>query len=1439
MTSSGMVDGRSWDAETELIATTLTINRSPNRSSRPTRMRCKPRAAMTVAVTRTTATRAAQTLATTLTMPATMGMTGTNSSARPPSLIKSVPMKRDGRARTTRTRTFRRRRRRTGNRTTSLRRRRRLSIDLFIIWRIYLYFVVCNLDFPNAAFWRRRRVKLPSAQLGHSIGTLRHHDMVAIVPDLESLVTPFGSATRTKRGFCPVTKIRHQGSGPEKLVFVMGLNSSSFSWLSQVQHFGSLSDYTVLVFDNRGVGHSGTPRGPYSTSGMAEDIIVLLDYLSWTGKRDIHVVELATRIPDRIASLVLAVTTPGGYFWNNFSPWKGTRSLAKLTFTADVEDKIPIILDMVYPAGWLDEPVEGGEPGQTNREEQILVYRRRIELTPKQHLTGVFSQMAAALTHHVSPERLRFICDSIPKVLILTGDRDNLVNPAHSRRIKAAMPDAEFVEWVETGHAIHALNTVLAFVSSRKHLASSFDSIRASVENLLKRQGHLELQSVAELKALLPDLVKFAYIPHNEVVVNDASNPDSRRAGNEDFRLPSTSTQENDSDHILILEFLDKSNGRKAETSQDVFTAPATLTPSAMKKLVERRNSKYESAVNELLSVAAATDSDAVEMLKSAAREHIPVDPKQAKTSLEPVEIPEPSQRASIDSILSRIVEEEWYRAQISHRRTVDARSSVTGTLDAPLSEAIQTALQRLGNISTLYSHQAAAINAVHSRKNVIVSTSTASGKSVIYQVPVLQFLEADPTAKAVFVYPTKALAQDQRGSFEQLISHCAGLEHVKVATYDGDTPQELRAVIRGTASVIFTNFDMIHASILPHEEVWRNFLKHLKIFVVDELHYYSGVFGSHVAQILRRLRRVLHAVGNRRTVFVSCSATISNPGLHMQKLFGLDESSVEAVTEDGAPSGVKDYVIWQPPQVDNRPTSGISEATALMVYLMQRGVRTILFCKIRKVCEIAMKNVRLQLSKEGRFDILDRVQSYRGGASSDRDRRRIEQDAFSGRLLGIVATNALELGVDIGVLDAVVMLGFPVSLASFRQQAGRAGRRARDSLALFVAEHLPVDQYFAKNPDELFDGVIADQVIDLDNQILLEAHLQCAAQEMPICDADSVFFGPLMKSICESKLRKDAEGWYHTHPNLLPSPGRNISIRGIQTQDLYAVIDMTFGVPVMLEELELLRAMFEVIARVTRADVNWVTAPRDFTDVDAIQTWRIKQVGAWRACYGRVHVQVIVFGFYKIRHNTILDAVALDTAPWSHTTTGFWIDLPAATLALLRLKRFLPAAAIHSAAHAVLNGFVFADVKTECKAAEKELLKKDSKRKRPARLIFYDSVGLEGVSRNAFDHGLLRQSARSQVVPATKAAPNACVSFPCVRITIDRAAGVYSPACKEKNSVASKLGALIVLRGILGIFIDAAAIPEQDSDADDSIVPASGVGAITDVLVETYNTDR
>ncbi|KAJ6547128.1 alpha/beta-hydrolase [Mycena capillaripes] len=292
----------------------------------------------------------------------------------------------------------------------------------------------------------------------------------------------FDSATCSRKGLCPVTRIRNQveaveshslyyeihgpeGDGKEKLMFIMGLNSSCFAWLAQVQHFGPMSDYSMLVFDNRGVGHSGSPRGPYTTSGMAEDAIVLLDHLSWTGQRDLHVVgvslggmiaqELATRIPDRIASLTLAVTTPGGAVWSNFPPWKGAVSLARLTFIADIERKIPLILEMVYPLRWLDEPAEGEGEGRTNREVQTELYRRRILATAPQHLIGSLSQMAAGLTHHVTPERLRSISEAIPKVLIITGDDDNLVSPANSRYMKSYMPDAELEEWEATGHAIH------------------------------------------------------------------------------------------------------------------------------------------------------------------------------------------------------------------------------------------------------------------------------------------------------------------------------------------------------------------------------------------------------------------------------------------------------------------------------------------------------------------------------------------------------------------------------------------------------------------------------------------------------------------------------------------------------------------------------------------------------------------------------------------------------------------------------------------------------------------------------------------------------------------------------------------------------------------------------------------------------------------------
>ncbi|TFK52318.1 alpha/beta-hydrolase [Heliocybe sulcata] len=298
----------------------------------------------------------------------------------------------------------------------------------------------------------------------------------------EDLKTLFDPKTCTRKGLCPVTEIRKQGedpleshslyfevhgSGPERIVFIMGLNSTSFAWAPQVEHFGRLPEYSVLVFDNRGVGNSGVPKGPYSTSQMAQDAIVLLDYIGWKEERSIHVVgislggmisqELATRVPERIVSLTLAVTTPGGWRpFANLPTWKGVSGLTRATFITDPAKKIPIVLEMVYPVGWLDQVAEDDPLGRTNRELQTEAYADRMLVTRPQSFIGAFSQMLAGMTHQVLPDRLQFISKSIPKVLIVTGDQDNLVDTRHSEKLKECMPEAEFVRFEGTGHGIHA-----------------------------------------------------------------------------------------------------------------------------------------------------------------------------------------------------------------------------------------------------------------------------------------------------------------------------------------------------------------------------------------------------------------------------------------------------------------------------------------------------------------------------------------------------------------------------------------------------------------------------------------------------------------------------------------------------------------------------------------------------------------------------------------------------------------------------------------------------------------------------------------------------------------------------------------------------------------------------------------------------------------------
>ncbi|KAI0811238.1 P-loop containing nucleoside triphosphate hydrolase protein [Irpex lacteus] len=963
-----------------------------------------------------------------------------------------------------------------------------------------------------------------------------------------------------------------------------------------------------------------------------------------------------------------------------------------------------------------------------------------------------------------------------------------------------------------------ALNTVLAFCSSRKSLAITFPVVRESVERLLKRP--LDLIQVAELKALLPNLVRFAYIPRLELQVHESENARGREKS-PDFAAHTSASQSiiarDENEHVLVLDFEDNSRGKKP--GDRMLSLPPALTPAATKKLIERRNDTFEGAVRELIK-ATPFDDDPVALLQAAARDHMPIDPinKSSIATLSASQsnsskiIPDSEHRPSIESVIQEIKEQDWFENQIVFERTVPEKEPEIVEMDPPLSETIMEALSASRHINHFYSHQVEAMAALSDGDSVIVSTSTASGKSVIYQVPFLRFLEADPDSTAIFIYPTKALAQDQRQALQQLLYSCPGLEHIKVATYDGDTPQDERRRVRETASVIFTNFDMIHFSILPHEDMWRRFLKNLKLLAVDELHYYTGTFGSHVAQILRRFRRICAAVGNRRVQF-----------------------DVKEVTEDGAPAGRKDLLVWDTPLVDEMdPSLGrqstLKEAVRLARFLMERGIRVIVFCAIRKLCETFFKALRAELTAHGRMDILQRVMSYRGGS------RRIEKEAFEGHLLGIVATNALELGVDIGILDAVLVFGFPHGgIASFRQQAGRAGRRAKDSLAVFVASDYPVDRHVVQHPEDLFDKPISELMIDLDSKVIIEAHLQCAGQEMPLSLEDEKYFGPLLREICETRLKKDDDGWLVAF-SLPPSSCKHISLRG-GAEEEYTVADVSNvgkrtsralfelyegavfihqGVTFIIQEV----SHDSKTAKLIQSDVNWTTEPRDYTNVDAVQTYRIRELEALRFTHSMdVRQWPLIASILLLRNKKIIDAVDVDTPPYQRESTGFWLDLPPPILQMMIDRGIHPAEAIHAAEHAFLNQFALgADLGTECKAAEKEYKTTSTARKRPARLIFYEGSGRDGgVATKAFDHV-------SELLHNAHDTTEACEC-------------IVSTRCKENNLVASKRGALIVLKALLGKPIDVDLLePAEKALPYDTVVPADTVRAVEGVEVEKAN---
>src|SRR5215213_6931059 len=437
---------------------------------------------------------------------------------------------------------------------------------------------------------------------------------------------------------------------------------------------------------------------------------------------------------------------------------------------------------------------------------------------------------------------------------------------------------------------------------------------------------------------------------------------------------------------------------------------------------------------------------------------------------------------------------------EVAYVDTEPARAARTAPIPDGLHPRVRTALEAQG-LRSLYEHQAEAWEAAARGEHVVVTTGTASGKTLAFNLPVLHALAGEPKQRALYLYPTKALAQDQLRALTAF-----GLPRLKADIYDGDTPTERRWRIRRWANVVLTNPDMLHVGVLPHHDRWADVLHNLRYVIVDEAHVYRGVFGSHVGNVLRRLRRLARAYGSEPR-FLLTSATIANPSELAERLTGVD---VELVDRDGAPRAERQIAMWNPPLVDEklgRRASALYEAATLLASLVEREIRTICFLKSRRGVELIQRFARQRLEDGGRADLAERIAPYRAGYTP-MQRREIEQRLSDGDLLAVVATDALELGIDIGDLDAALCVTFPGTVASLRQMWGRAGRRDT-GLAMYVAGEDALDQFFCRHPTEFLERPVEQAILDHESEQIHEAHLAAAAYELPLTPEDAEVFGP------------------------------------------------------------------------------------------------------------------------------------------------------------------------------------------------------------------------------------------------------------------------------------------------------------------------------------------
>lgn len=609
--------------------------------------------------------------------------------------------------------------------------------------------------------------------------------------------------------------------------------------------------------------------------------------------------------------------------------------------------------------------------------------------------------------------------------------------------------------------------------------------------------------------------------------------------------------------------------------------------------------------------------------------------------------------------------------SQIAHVEELPPKSAQFAVPSHPFHPKLAEQLE-LQEIRQLYSHQARAFDAFSEGKDVVVTTGTNSGKTLCYNLPAIQACLREPVARCLYLFPTKALAQDQLTKLEGLAP-----PSVRVGTYDGDTPKTQRSGLRKLAHILLTNPDMLHVGVLPTHDAWARYLKSLRLIVIDEMHVYRGVFGSNVGNVIRRLLRLCEWHRSRPQI-IACSATIGNPEQLFERLTG---RTGELIDEDGSPSGKRTFVFWNPPEIapGNRMSANVA-TSEIMASLCENGMRTLAFSRARVSAELVLRYSRKRLEEGGTVPA-DKVESYRAGYTI-KERRGIEQALFKGKLLGLSATNAMELGVDVGVLDAVVINGYPGTSSSFWQQAGRAGRGTRDGLAIFVAHDDPLEQFLVRKPEMLLKARNESVGANPENPTILSQHLLCAAHERPLAPSELEEFGTNALEVAEGLDRTGElqfkSGLFY-YPSVEP-PAMKVDIRGAGGEQVRLIVDgnelgtmeysraltsayegaiyLHRGSTFLVTQLDLVTRRATVIP----FDAHYYTQAIVQSVIDPKLTLQIGILGDQRTLsLAGISVTDLVSGYRKksLDGDSVLSVEDLEMPPTTYETVAVRFDLP------------------------------------------------------------------------------------------------------------------------------------------------------------------------------------